>query len=131
MAFRAGAVGGCWEEEGRSFRPGSSALRLRARRVMSTIMGVWRHLAKRGVFLAVTLVVAMYLVVLIANAGGKIDEILIAQIKFDTATQLASNQGFRNLNATQQAKILNDTISERIHARGLDRPFAEKSVTYT
>ena len=33
-------------------------------------MGVWKHLAKRGVFLAVTLIVAMYLVVLIANAGG-------------------------------------------------------------
>ena len=94
-------------------------------------MGVWKHLAKRGVFLAVTLIVAMYLVVLIANAGGRVDEILIAQIRFKTAIELANSPAYRNLNATQRAELLNQTIALRIHARGLDLPFAEKSFTYT
>lgn len=94
-------------------------------------MGVWKHLARRGLFLAVTLVVAMYLVVLIANAGGKVDEILIAQIKFNTAAELGANPSFRNLNASEQQRILNQTVELRLRSRGLDEPFAQKSLRYT
>lgn len=94
-------------------------------------MGVWKHLAKRGLFLAVTLIVAMYLVVLIANAGGRVDGILINQIQINTAIELNANPGYRALNATQRQQIYNETVSLRIHARGLDQPFAEKSLTYT
>lgn len=98
---------------------------------MSTTMGVWKHLAKRGVFLVVTLILAIYLVVLIANAGGKVDEILIAQIRINTAQQLAGDENFQKLNATEQQQILEQTIALRLHARGLDRPFAEKSLGFT
>lgn len=94
-------------------------------------MALWKHLAKRALFLAVTLVVAMYLVVIIANAGGKIDEILISQIRFNTATELGANPAFLQLPIEEQQRIYNETVAARLRARGLDQPFAQRSVGYT
>ena len=53
-----------------------------------------KYLAKRALYLTITLVVAMYLTVLIANAGGKIDEIIIAQMRYDIRSNLAQSPGW-------------------------------------
>ena len=58
-------------------------------------MGLVRHLVKRGVFLALTSILAMYITVVIANGGGFIDEILKSQIRQDVLQQLANDQGRR------------------------------------
>ena len=45
-------------------------------------------MAKRAIFLAITLVIAIYITVVIANGGGLIDNILKAQIKNDLTQSL-------------------------------------------
>ncbi len=46
-------------------------------------MGLARHLAKRAVFLVLTLILAIYITVVIANGGGLIDNILKSQIAIE------------------------------------------------
>ncbi len=94
-------------------------------------MGLVRHLAKRGVLLIITIVFAIYLTVLIANGGGYIDDLLKAQIGFDLRTQLNNDRAYRLLPPEEQARIYNETYAARVEARGLNRPFLERTFRYT
>lgn len=94
-------------------------------------MGVARHLAKRGIFLAITFVIAVYATVVIANGGGRIDSILRDQIRFNLLQQLANDPHYRQLPPDQQISQFNDKYNALIEARGLNQPFFEKSMTYT
>ena len=89
-----------------------------------------KYLLKRAVFLSITLVLSIYLTVLIANAGGMIDEILRAQIKYDITTNLARSQGWAQLPEEEKVRLINDRFESAIHAKGLDKPFLERSVIY-
>src|SRR5437867_929247 len=94
-------------------------------------MGLGRILVKRAVFLALTLVVAMYMTVVIANGGGLLDSILKSQIENETRQQFQMDQAYRRLPPSEQARLLNETLQRRYEARGLNDPFIEKSLRYT
>jgi len=94
-------------------------------------MGLLKHLAKRGIFLLATLILAIYLTVVIANGGGLIDEILKAQIENELRQQLQNDPAFRRLPLDEQQRIFNETYALRVEARGLNQPFIQKSFTYT
>ncbi len=94
-------------------------------------MGVVRHLARRAVFLAITFVIAVFATVVIANGGGRIDNILRDQIRFDLIQQLHNDQNYLKLSPANQSAYFNQTYVGIVHARGLDQPFLEKSITYT
>ncbi len=94
-------------------------------------MGVVRHLAKRAVFLAITFVIAIYATVIIANGGGRIDQILRSQIAAELHQSLSRNQAFLRLSPAEQSAQFNITYNATIEARGLNQPFLEKSFTYT
>ncbi len=89
-----------------------------------------RYLAKRTAFLLVTLVVATYLTVLIANMGGLIDDILRAQIKYDITSNLARSPGWGQLSDTEKTRIIAERFDTAIRAKGLDRPFIERTFIY-
>ncbi len=94
-------------------------------------MGVVRHLAKRAVFLAITFVIAIYATVVIANGGGRIDQILRSQIAAELHQTLSRNRAYLLLPPEEQAAQFNTTYNLTIAARGLNQPFIEKSFTYT
>lgn len=94
-------------------------------------MGVAQHLAKRAIFLVITFIVAVYATVVIANGGGRIDQILKDQIRFDLLQQLNNNPAYRRLSPANQSLEFNRTYNATVEARGLNQPFLEKSVTYT
>jgi peptide/nickel transport system permease protein len=94
-------------------------------------MGLVRHLARRGVLLIVTLILAIYFTVLVANGGGYIDRILASQIQYDLRQQLANDQAYRHMTPANQTKYFNDQLTERLRARGLDTPFLERTFIYT
>lgn len=94
-------------------------------------MGLVWHITKRGIFLALTLVLAMYITVLIANGGGLIDEILRDQIRNEVRQQFANDRSYHLLPPEEQAALYNRTVALRIEARGLNDPFIEKSFKYT
>ncbi len=89
-----------------------------------------RYLLKRAVFLFLTLVLSIYLAVLIANAGGAIDEILRAQIKYDITTNLARSPGWAQLPEEEKVRLISERFESAIRAKGLDRPFAERTFIY-
>lgn len=94
-------------------------------------MGLARHLAKRAIFLSITFVIAVYATVVIANGGGRIDQILKAQIYTDLRQSLAKNPAFQRLPPAAQAQQFNETYNATITARGLNEPFLQKSFRYT
>jgi len=89
-----------------------------------------KYLLKRAVFLSLTLVLSIYLAVVIANAGGLIDQIIRSQIMYDLRTNLARTPGWSQLTAEEQTRILNERLELAIRAKGLDRPFIERSFIY-
>jgi len=64
-----------------------------------------KYLLKRAVFLALTLVLSIYLAVVIANAGGLIDQIIRSQIMYDLRTNLARTPGWSQLTAEEQTEF--------------------------
>ncbi len=94
-------------------------------------MGVVRHLAKRAIFLVITFILAIYATVLIANGGGRIDQILKAQIYTDLKQQFARNPAYQRLPPSEQARQFNITYNATIEAQGLNEPFFQKSFRYT
>ena len=89
-----------------------------------------KYLAKRAIFLTITLVVSVYISILIANAGGRIDDILSAQIRYDITTNLARSPGWSQLTGEEQARIIAERFELAIIGRGLDRPFLERTFIY-
>jgi peptide/nickel transport system permease protein len=94
-------------------------------------MGLAKHLIRRGVLLIVTLILAIYFTVLIANGGGYIDRILASQIQFELRQQLSNDQAYRHLTPAEQAQYFNQTLASRLEARGLNTPFLQRTFIYT
>ncbi len=94
------------------------------------IPGYLRFLAKRAIFLLLTLMIATYLTIIIANFGGYIDEILKSQIEWEVSWELSRDPAFRKLPEEEQERIRLRMIEDRIKARGLDKPFILRSIIY-
>lgn len=92
--------------------------------------GLARYLAKRIPILLITVLIATYATVLIANMGGYVDRILRTQIEWEVSQELARNPSFRALPEEQQEKLRQELIEARIKAAGLDKPFLERSLIY-
>lgn len=89
-------------------------------------MALARYLAKRALFLAVTLVFATLLVVLIANQGGLIDNQIISEIRISVRQELRNDPAYLRLPQEEQEAVFNQKVQERIVFRGLDQPFVTK-----
>ncbi len=94
-------------------------------------MGFARYLAKKGTFLVVTLLIALYATVVIANFGGYLDKILEAQTRYEVIRELNTDPSFHRLPPEVQNRTLNESISSALEARGLNQPFFLKSVRFT
>jgi len=93
-------------------------------------VGYASYLARRLVVLGLTLVIATYITVLIANYGGYIDVILRAQIEYEVSSELAKSPAFKALPEEEQRKMIEEMVNMRIVAAGLDKPFFERSLLY-
>lgn len=94
-------------------------------------MGFAGYLIKRGIFLAATLVAAVYISVVIANAGGLIDDMLKAQIRGTVAQRLHADQFYNQLPPEEQDRILEEIYLRAVENRGLNDPFFPKSIRLT
>lgn len=89
-----------------------------------------KYLAKRAIYLTLTLILSVYVAILIANAGGRIDDILSAQIRYDITTNLARSPGWAQLPEADKVRIIAERFDIAIRAKGLDRPFIERTLIY-
>lgn len=94
-------------------------------------MGFGRYLAKKAVFLVITLLLALYLTVVIANFGGYVDDLLRAQARFDAVRGCNQVPACAQLPAEQRNATIEETYQAIVDARGLNQPFIVKSVQFT
>ena len=88
------------------------------------------YLAKRAVTIGITLVIAVYLTVLIANMGGYVDEIIKSDILFSISTSIRQNPAYKNLPPEQIQELINKTYQNELKRLGFDKPFIYRSVEY-
>lgn len=94
-------------------------------------MGFVRYLVKKAVFLVVTLLIALYLTVVIANFGGYVDNLLRAQARFDATRGCLQEPTCAHLPLAQRNATIEDTYNATVESRGLNEPFPAKSLKFT
>jgi peptide/nickel transport system permease protein len=97
---------------------------------LSTFLRVAKYAGVRILSLAVTVVIGLYLTILIANMGGYVDKIRLAQIREDVNAGIAGNPAYRNLTVEQRVSLANQRIESRVHALGMDKPFIIRSFVF-
>ena len=90
-----------------------------------------RHSLLRGAVLLLTVLVAIYLTVVIANWGGALDEARRAQIRNEITQQVYANPDNLNLPPSELQRLVDERTATRVRIEGLDRPFLERSICYT
>jgi peptide/nickel transport system permease protein len=96
----------------------------------STFLRVLRYSVVRVITLFLTMLVATYLTILIANMGGYVDEIMKNEISERVTQHIASSPASVNLTPEVRKKLIRDAIVLEEKRVGLDRPFALRSFTY-
>ncbi|MEM1507555.1 MAG: ABC transporter permease [Candidatus Bathyarchaeia archaeon] len=91
---------------------------------------VAKYILKRAVTLLVTVVIAVYVTIWIANMGGYVDEIIKSDILLSVSQSVRQNPLYRGLNETQIMKIINEIYDNELKKIGFDKPFIYRSFIY-
>jgi peptide/nickel transport system permease protein len=81
-----------------------------------------------SLFLAV--VIGMYLVILIANMGGYVDEIMKAQISDSIGLRSAWILNYAGGPAAERQQLINELVAVEEQRLGLDQPFIGRSFRF-
>jgi peptide/nickel transport system permease protein len=100
------------------------------RRSESTFSRVAKYMGVRLFFLAVTIVIGVYLTILIANMGGYVDEIRRGVIREQVGLQVQDDQTFRRLPQEQRDALIADLIRVEEERVGLNKPFIVRSFAF-
>lgn len=101
-----------------------------SKRHSGTLGRIAKYTLVRAVTLAITVVIAVYLSILIANMGGKVDDIRRAEIKEQIAAVTLGNTELRKLPAEEIARIQQQMEQQEIERLGLNSPFILRSFSY-
>lgn len=102
----------------------------RRRAATETLIRVARYTLTRAVALFLTVLVGVYLTVLIANMGGYVDQIKIAQIREQVGAMVLVNPDLQSLPSREIRERIDRQVDLRIKQLGLDRPFPVRSLSY-
>jgi peptide/nickel transport system permease protein len=90
---------------------------------VKSLLAVGRYLIVRTLMVGITLVVGCYLIVIIMNMGGKLDDVRRAEIRSNVASAIFLDPSNRGIPA-DTLKVMVDELAELEYERlGLDRPF--------
>jgi peptide/nickel transport system permease protein len=89
-----------------------------------------RHLVIRGVTLYLTVVVAVYLTIIIANMGGKVDEFVLGDLYTRIHEEVNRNPQYRALPGAERDRLVKQMFELEVKRLGYDRPFIERSFIY-
>jgi peptide/nickel transport system permease protein len=96
----------------------------------NTLSRILRYTVVRVVILFITVVIAVYLTILIANMGGYVDTIQRSQIQETVSQNLAMNSAYKALSADEKQVLMASQISMMEKRLGLDQPFMVRSFRY-
>jgi peptide/nickel transport system permease protein len=103
---------------------------IKKKATISTASRVLRYTVVRLFVLFLTVVIAVYLTILIANMGGYVDRIQRGQIQEAVSMQLALNPAFKGLSAEERQYQMDTMIANQEKRLGLDKPFLVRSFLY-
>jgi len=88
------------------------------------------YLVKRGIILLLTVVIATYMTIIVANMGGYVDEIIKSDLYLSISQNIRQNPAYKALNETQIRWLINATYTNELKKIGFDKPFIYRSVLY-
>jgi len=91
-----------------------------------TVIRLARLTVFRVIYLFLAVVVGVYLTVMIANMGGALDKMRIAQIEEGIAVSVGLNPAYRHMPPDQLKALVDAMVQNQIHVLGLDQPFFPK-----
>jgi len=98
--------------------------------VPDSLTRVARYTLLRAAALLLTVVVGVYLTVLIANMGGHVDNIRIAQVRESVGASTLTNPEFQAMAPSEIQRLMQQRVDLEVQRLGLDRPFILRSFTY-
>lgn len=96
----------------------------------STLPRVVKYMGVKLFFLAITIVIGVYLTIIIANMGGYVDEIRRGAIREQVGLIVQADQTMRRLPQDQREALVADMIRVEEERIGLNRPFIVRSLDF-
>jgi peptide/nickel transport system permease protein len=96
----------------------------------STFLRVSRYFVVRLLTLFVTVVIAIYLTILIANMGGFVDNIMKGEIRDRVTQSIINSPSAQSMDPEVRKKLIQDTIASEEERLGLNVPIAIRNARY-
>jgi peptide/nickel transport system permease protein len=96
----------------------------------STLTRVVRYTGVRLLMLLITVVIAIFLTVIIANMGGYVDQIQRGIIREDVAMRANQNKALRTVGTEERQKWIAEQVRLQEKQLGLDQPFMFRAVRF-
>jgi peptide/nickel transport system permease protein len=103
---------------------------IKRKATLSTLSRIARYTVVRIIVLFLTVVVAVYLTIMIANMGGYVDKIQRGQIQVSVSMMLALNPAYKSLSLEERQAQMESMIAIQEKRLGLDQPFIVRSGIY-
>jgi peptide/nickel transport system permease protein len=95
-----------------------------------TLFRILRYTAVRVVTLFITVVIAIYLTILIANMGGYVDTMMRSEVEERITQQVAMNPNYRTMSTETKKKLAQQEINLEIQRLGLNQPLVVRTTRY-
>ena len=92
--------------------------------------GLAKFLIKRTVSLFLVVVLAAYVTIVIANMGGYVDEIVKSELYIEITMTYRNDPLYQGYPPEELKELIEATFQNEITQRGLDQPFAIRSIIY-
>ena len=110
--------------------PVPRALATPARARLTDLRRVAAFAARRLLALFVTVLVGVYLTILIANMGGKIDDLRLVQIRGVASEAVRADPAFADLPDAERTALVERRVALEVERLRLDEPFVLRSIDY-
>lgn len=85
---------------------------------------------RRVLALFVTILVGVYLTIIIANMGGKVDELRELQIRSTISEAVRADPSYQEMSSEERSELIQEQVQMEIERRNLDEPFIWRSFDY-
>ncbi len=97
---------------------------------ISNLSRLLKYFLVRILILAITLIIGVYAVILVANMGGAVDNIRKSQIREQIGTRLLGDEVYRMMSADERKEYVKMLEEIEFKRYGLDTPFLIRSFIY-
>jgi len=98
--------------------------------MLENLRRLFSYFFVRALLLMITVVVAIYLIIIIANIGGYMDKMKLAEIEEQVYNRVRGNPALQRLSPSELRAILDKEIEIAKRRAGLDKPFFTRSFEY-